>query len=257
MGDRRREPRETRLRLLNPHSALAALETRPGSVHEVGLPPKGAGSAWSQVEEAARAQGVPVRVAQPAEQRGRQRGGGPKSGREGGAYAEADPRPAVSLDELLADPQRDGGRGLWLALDRVQDPRNLGAVVRAAAFFGVAGLLLTRDGSAPLSSLAYDVAAGGLEYVPHAWVGNLTRDLATVKEAGIWVLGASERGDDDVEQVDRARPWLLIVGNEEKGLRRLTLEGCDQTCRLVPQGQVGSLNVSVAAAVLLSTLRRA
>lgn len=167
------------------------------------------------------------------------------------------PREDVGVHQLFEGAkERDAGRGLWLAIDQVQDPRNLGAIFRSASFFGVAGVLLCRDRAAPLSSVAYDTASGGLEYVPFAWAANLSRDMAIARDAGLWILGAAGEAEDDVSTVDRNRPWLLVLGNEEKGLRRLTREGCDQLCRLTPQGDVGSLNVSVAAAVLMAGLRR-
>jgi 23S rRNA (guanosine2251-2'-O)-methyltransferase len=182
--------------------------------------------------------------------------GGP-GGRSGGGEAEVRPREDVGVHQLFEQgAERDAGRGLWLAIDQVQDPRNLGAIFRSASFFGVAGVLLTRDRAAPLSSVAYDTASGGLEYVPFAWASNLSRDMAIARDAGLWILGAAGEADDDVSTVDRNRPWLLVLGNEEKGLRRLTREGCDQLCRLTPQGTVDSLNVSVAAAVLMAGLRR-
>lgn len=189
--------------------------------------------------------------------RGGRGGGGPKSGRTGGAEAEVRPREGIAVHELFAGgAKRDGGKGLWLAIDQVQDPRNLGAIFRSASFFGVAGVLLTRDRAAPLSSVAYDTASGGLEHVPFAWASNLSRDFAEARDNGLWILGAAGEADDDVSTIDRERPWLLVLGNEEKGLRRLTREGCDQLCRLSPIGAVDSLNVSVAAAVLMAGLRR-
>jgi 23S rRNA (guanosine2251-2'-O)-methyltransferase len=100
----------------------------------------------------------------------------------------------------------------------------------------------------------YDVAAGGLEHVPFSIQINLARSLELAKEAGLWTLGSSEHAEEDVSQVPRDRPWLLVVGNEAKGLRRLTLERCDQVCRITPRGAVGSLNASVAAAILIANL---
>ncbi|MFT7462324.1 MAG: 23S rRNA (guanosine2251-2'-O)-methyltransferase [Pseudohongiellaceae bacterium] len=185
------------------------------------------------------------------------RGGGPKSGRSGGAEAEVRPREGIEVHELFAGGAKlEGGKGLWLAIDQVQDPRNLGAIFRSASFFGVAGVLLTRDRAAPLSSVAYDTASGGLEHVPFAWASNLSRDFAAARDEGLWILGAAGEADDDVSTIDRERPWLLVLGNEEKGLRRLTREGCDQLCRLSPIGVVDSLNVSVAAAVFMAGMRQ-
>ncbi len=242
------------LRLTNPHSVLAALECRPSQVRRIFLPPRGAGPAWEQVEEIARNEGVPIEEAS-----GREGGAKSKeSGRSGSAAAEVDEQEGKSEAELFdgAD-QLDEGRGLWLALDQIQDPRNLGALFRSAAFFGVRGVILTRDRSAPLSAVAYDAASGGLEHVPYAQVTNLSRALEAARRGGVWILGGAQEAEMDIAQVPRDRPWLLVLGNEEKGLRRLTREGCDQICCIKALGPVGALNVSVAGAVLMSALRQA
>jgi 23S rRNA (guanosine2251-2'-O)-methyltransferase len=155
---------------------------------------------------------------------------------------------------LCGNEQRDGRYGLWLALDQIQDPHNVGAVFRTAAFFGIRGIVLTRDRSAPINATVYDVASGGMEHVPFSSLPNLSRAIEQAKEAGLWALGASEHAERDVSEIPHDRPWLLVLGNEEKGLRRLTFENCDDVCRLSARGSVGSLNVSVAAGVLMAIL---
>jgi len=245
------------LRLTNPHAVVAALSTRPGDVLSLSVPSRGAGETWQRAAALASDAGIRVRQLAPIERERESadegRRGGHAHGRSGGSRR----RQAVGVHQLFEQgAERDAGRGLWLAIDQVQDPRNLGAIFRSASFFGVAGVLLTRDRAAPLSSVAYDTASGGLEYVPFAWASNLARDMAIARDAGLWILGAAGEADDDVSTVDRNRPWLLVLGNEEKGLRRLTREGCDQLCRLTPRGTIDSLNVSVAAAVLMAGLRR-
>lgn len=245
------------LRLKNPHSILAALERRPADVIEVRLSPKGGSDAWREVEQAARENHVAIKTAfrKTGAVRKRRDKDDAKTGREGAAEALVKELPGVTLGELFDDAQRRAkGRGLWLALDCLQDPHNLGAIFRSAAFFGVQGIVMTADRAAPLSAVAYDVSAGGVECVPFSIQTNLSRTLEYAKEAGAWVLGASEHADQDVSQVQRDRPWLLAIGNESKGLRRLTLENCDVTCRITPHGAVRSLNASVAAGVLMSRL---
>ena len=145
-----------------------------------------------------------------------------------------------------------GDHRLFLALDCLQDPHNVGAIFRTAAFFGVSGIVLTKDRSAPLNAAVYDVASGGLEYVPFSIQTNLSRALQMAKEVGLWGLGTSEHCDTDFRDIPLDRPWLLIVGNEEKGMRRLTAERCDMLCRIPPQSPVSSLNVSVAAGILIA-----
>lgn len=241
------------LELKNPHSVLAAIQARPLDVLDIQVVTDAPSPAWSEVIDVARAHAVRVtRGGRPAS---RDRRGGEKEGRETGMSATVRERPDVPLEELFADAAtRANGHGLWLALDNLQDPHNVGAIFRSAAFFGVQGIVVTKDRSAPLSGVAYDVAAGGLEHVLFTIVPNLARAVAVAKESGLWVLGTSEHAADDITQVDRGRPWLLIVGNEEKGMRRLTTEHCDSVCRITPRGEVTSLNVSVATGILIATL---
>jgi len=241
------------LDLTNPHSVLAALEHRPQDVLEVQLSGGKPTDAWRLVADTAMDRGVAVtEPAGPGPRGGRSR---PAGGRQGGFVARVRPLESVDPAALFARV-RDSGRppGLWLALDCVQDPHNLGAVFRSAAFFGVRGVLLTRDRSAPLSAVVYDVASGGMESVPFSSPPNLDRALKTARDAGLWILGAAEEARRDVSEVPRDRPWLLVLGNEESGLRRLTRENCDDVCRITPHGAVGSLNISAAGAVLMAHL---
>lgn len=145
---------------------------------------------------------------------------------------------------------------LWLALDQVQDPHNLGAILRSASFFGVRAVFVTSDRAAPLTSTVYDVSAGGVEYLPIVEVPNLARLLEQAKERGLWILGTSEHASEKLTNVTLDRNWMLVVGNEQHGLRRLTLDLCDQVVSIPSLGGVTSLNVSAATAVALSQLSR-
>lgn len=241
------------IELKNPHSVLAAIQTRPLDVLDIHVATNAPSPAWSEVLDVARAHAV--RITRGGRPVSRDRRGVEKEGRETGMSATVRERSDLSLEELFAGATtRANGHGLWLALDNLQDPHNVGAIFRTAAFFGVQGIVVTKDRSAPLSGVAYDVAAGGLEHVPFTIVPNLARAVAVAKESGLWVLGTSEHATEDVSQVDRQRPWLLIVGNEEKGMRRLTTEHCDSVCRIAPRGEVTSLNVSVATGILIAML---
>ncbi len=243
------------LLLKNPHSVLAALAHRPGSVTSLTLSSTKPAGAWADVLDAARKAGTPVQVCSPKPHGGRRAPSG-KAGREGGSEATVHERAPLGLEDLFTDivPDRPD---LWIALDQVQDPHNLGAVFRTAAFFGVRGLILTRDRSAPLSGVVYDTATGGVEVVPFAQPANLRGALQVAKDAGLWVLGTSEHESTDVFEIPRDRPWLLVLGNEMAGMRRLTTENCDMMCRLTPRGEgVTSLNVSVAAGALIAVLTR-
>jgi 23S rRNA (guanosine2251-2'-O)-methyltransferase len=265
--------------LKNPHSVLAVLETRPEDVISLKVPEKASNEYWSAVARKARDLRIVVessgsrpsgnlpsapeklirRSTKSAKGIRSGEGVSDESARMGTSEASVRERQGISVEELfLGARDRGGGRGLWLALDSLQDPHNVGAVFRTAAFFGVQGILLTQERSAPLSSTVYDVASGGLERVPFAIQPNLKQGLEAAKEAGLWILGTSEHAHDDLKTVSRDRPWLLVLGNEEKGMRRLTEETCDVLCKVsgAPgiSGGVTSLNVSVAAGVMISYL---
>jgi 23S rRNA (guanosine2251-2'-O)-methyltransferase len=241
--------------LRNPHSVLAALEMRPQDVIEVNVPPKASTEAWERVVQLARAQRVKVSTAQGRGVRPAKTGVPDESARMGLAEAIVKEKAPVSPEVLFQNAQtRNEGKGLWLALDSLQDPHNVGAIFRAAAFFGVQGIVMTQERSAPLTSTAYDVASGGVESVPFVMQTNLQRAFEIAKDSGLWILGSSEHAHDDISTIQRDRPWLLVLGNEEKGMRRLTEESCDLLCKVSPSGRVTSLNVSVAAGILISRL---
>jgi 23S rRNA (guanosine2251-2'-O)-methyltransferase len=106
-----------------------------------------------------------------------------------------------------------------------------------------------------MTSVVYDIASGGVEAVPFVSVINLQRAFEKAKDAGLWILGTSEHAKTPIQKVGADRPWLLVMGNEENGMRRLTEEACDMTCTIPAKGDgVTSLNVSVATGILLSHL---
>lgn len=236
--------------LKNPHSVLAALRQRARDVLEIRVPRGKVSRGWDAVIEAAGGAGVPVRRVTEQKNRGR-RG---ESARSQAAAGLVRPPAETLLDEFLPEAQHPDARGLWLALDRLQDPHNLGAIFRTAAFFGVRGVILTRDQSAPVSGTVLDVASGGIEYVPFSVETNLVRAFDRARQAGLWVLGTSEHAETDFRTITADRPWLLVLGGEERGMRRLTRESCDEVCRIPPAGSVHSLNVSVAAGILIAGL---
>lgn len=157
----------------------------------------------------------------------------------------------VDFHSLIQDAPETG---LWIALDCVQDPHNLGAIFRTAAFFGVRGIVLPKDRSSPITPAVVDVACGGVAHVPYAVVTNFSRALQDFKDAGFWIMGATEHQGDSIYTVPRDRRWVLVLGSEESGMRRLTEESCDLFVKIPARGKVTSLNVSVAAGVLISSL---
>ena len=247
----------------NPHSILAALKMRPKDVLEISLPKDKIDDVWDEIE--ALADRNRIRVGSggpsgPSRQDSRRAGGAnrvePKSGggRESGHGAMIKAKPPSSV-EVLFSGVTESMRGVWLALDSLQDPQNIGAIFRSAAFFGVKGIVLTTERSAPITNTVYDIASGGVEAIPFVQVINLQRAFEKAKDAGLWILGTSEHAKESVKKLKNDRPWLLVMGNEEKGLRRLTEESCDMMCTIPNAGAgVSSLNVSVATGILLSHL---
>jgi 23S rRNA (guanosine2251-2'-O)-methyltransferase len=254
------------LQLRNPHSVLAALETRPQDVLQITAPPDSSHEAWSKVLQLARAKGVKIQSgggggagSKPSRSSSRpnlrQEESLQSAGRLGAAEAQVKERSGITAEELFRGARdRAQGKGLWLALDSLTDPQNVGAIFRAAAFFGVQGIILTQERSAPLTAAVYDVACGGMEYVPFTIQTNLQRAFEVAKEEGLWILGTSEHAKQSFRNIERDRPWLLVVGNEEKGMRRLTEEACDVVCQIPPAGKVTSLNVSVATGIMIAGL---
>ncbi len=221
--------------LRNPHSVEAILRTRPTDVMEVRLAPGKPSPRWSVVAELAQQNEIPVRTSLAAPERRPSSQG--KSERMGVASATVEERRDLLVDELFT-PEVTQIPGLWLALEHLQDPHNVGAIFRTAAFFGIKGIVLTRDRSAPLSATVYDVASGGLEYVPFTVVSSLSRTITLAREAGLQVLGTSEHAEKNVSAIPRDRSHLMIFGNEESGLRRVTQESCDELCGLTPTGAI-------------------
>ncbi|MBC7385641.1 MAG: RNA methyltransferase [Cryobacterium sp.] len=247
----------------NPHSVLAALERRPDDVLSVQISPSTTEDAWKKVSELARK--LKIGTHQVAPEAGSRRGGRPadrisrdepkEGGRASGNEARIKSKDPLSAADLFANArERAGGKGIWLALDSLTDPHNVGAIFRIAGFFGIEGILMTSERSAPLTGTVYDVSCGGVETVPHTEQVNLQRALEVAKEAGLWVLGTSEHAKTSYLDLKRDCPWLIVIGNEEKGMRRLTAETCDVTVGIPPIGEVTSLNASVASAVLISRL---
>jgi 23S rRNA (guanosine2251-2'-O)-methyltransferase len=140
---------------------------------------------------------------------------------------------------------------LILALDGVQDPHNLGACLRTANACGALAVVVPRDRAATLNATARKVAAGAAEITPVVTVTNLVRALGLLKEAGLWIVGADASASSAAHQVDLTGPRCLVMGAEGSGLRDLTRRNCDWLVRLPDLGSVESLNVSVAAGMLL------
>jgi 23S rRNA (guanosine2251-2'-O)-methyltransferase len=163
-----------------------------------------------------------------------------------GVVAEVDPYPYADRNALL---RREGA--LLLALDQVQDPRNLGAVCRSAEFAGAAGVVVPERRSAEVTAVACKASAGAVEHLDVARVRNLADWLAEAKEAGFWIWGADAGASEAPWNADLSGPTVLVLGGEGKGIRPRVASACDGLIALPQSGKVDSLNVSAAAAALL------
>ena len=167
-----------------------------------------------------------------------------------GVAARVGPYPYSDLGEILAAPDP-----LILVLDSVTDPRNLGAVLRAAEGAGASGVVIPKDRVVDVTAAAVKASAGASEHVPVARETNLRRAIDRMKEAGVWVY-AAEVGGTTYTELDLSGSVALVLGSEGRGVRRLVREGCDGAVSIPMVGAVESLNVSVAAAILLYEARR-
>jgi 23S rRNA (guanosine2251-2'-O)-methyltransferase len=161
-------------------------------------------------------------------------------------------RSFLTLEDLLvADSARFSESPFFLALDGVEDPHNLGALLRSADGAGIDGVILPERRSAPLTAIVAKSSAGASEHVRIAKVTNMTRALETMKRAGVWIVGLDERGSPDYSDFDFRGSCCLVLGSEGTGLHELVKRTCDHLLRIPMAGSVSSLNVSVAGAVVM------
>jgi 23S rRNA (guanosine2251-2'-O)-methyltransferase len=160
-------------------------------------------------------------------------------------------RAMLDVEDLLVSGNAPADPALLLALDGVEDPQNLGALLRTADGAGVTGVMLTERRSAPLSAVALKASAGAAEHVRIARVVNLVRAMEQVKAANIWCVGLDERGGMEYTEYDFTAPCMVVLGREGAGLHDLVRRTCDHLLRIPMAGKVASLNVSAAGAAVL------
>ncbi|MCR4962619.1 MAG: 23S rRNA (guanosine(2251)-2'-O)-methyltransferase RlmB [Firmicutes bacterium] len=166
-----------------------------------------------------------------------------------GVAAEAAACDYVDLADILAKAAEDP-QPLLLLLDDIEDPHNLGAILRTALAAGATGAIVPKRNAAPLNDTVMRTSAGAVNYLPVARVSNLTQTIEELKKQGFWIIGGDMQGQC-LWQVDMSGPIALVMGSEGKGLSPLVRKHCDFIASIPMQGQVGSLNVSVAAGILL------
>jgi 23S rRNA (guanosine2251-2'-O)-methyltransferase len=171
-----------------------------------------------------------------------------------GAVLKVSGFPYAEIGALLEKPLPD--RDPLIVLDGIQDPQNLGAVLRSACFLGAGAVIIPQDRSARVSPAVIKVAAGAASYVPVVLVANIARTLQQLKSDGYWAAGLDARADRKLFEADFAVPLCLVVGNEQKGIRPMVKRECDLLVRIPAAGPLDSLNAASAAAVALYEVLR-
>ena len=170
--------------------------------------------------------------------------------RHQGIAAYAAPVDYVELDDILNLAKDRGEDPFLILLDELEDPHNLGAILRTADAVGAHGILIPKHRSCPLSSVVAKTSAGAVEYVPVARIGNVAQTLEGLKKQGLWVAGADMDGTENYYEANLTGPIVLVIGSEGHGVSRLTKEACDFIVKIPMRGKVNSLNASNAAAIL-------
>ena len=234
------EGRRQRVVIYGMHPVLEAL--RAGRVRAVRVSAREDKRLHALLDEA-RAHGVEVRHV-PRDVLDRES----RQGVHQGVVADVDPAPAVSIEAFTAELQPPT---LLVVLDEVEDPQNVGAILRTLDAVGATGLVRQTRRAAALDGAAAKASAGAVHYVPVADVVNIARAVDALKDAGVWTVGLDAGAELAYHEWDLTLPTALVLGAEGHGLRRLVRERCDGLARIPMRGHVGSLNVSAAAAVVL------
>ncbi|MBL8260591.1 MAG: 23S rRNA (guanosine(2251)-2'-O)-methyltransferase RlmB [Candidatus Competibacteraceae bacterium] len=235
------------------HAVAAALKYEPDSIRGLWVERQRRDSRMQTLLAEAGQRGVPTHEAERAEL-DRLSGGA----RHQGVIARvAAARPALAEGDLAEVLAALTEPALLLVLDGVQDPHNLGACLRSAAAAGVHAVIAPLDRAAGLNATVRKVACGAADSVPFVPVTNLARTLRNLRDRGIWLIGAAGEAERSLYETDLTAPTAIVLGAEEKGLRRLTRESCDRLARIpLAENGVESLNVSVAAGIFLFEARR-
>ena len=251
MGSRQHQNRPQTTRFVagrNPVREL--LETDPARV-EKAMVQKGASGSARQIDQLARENGIPVQYVPPA----RLNQLVPGVNHQGVILA-VSPVAYADVDEMLQSiaPDRDTverEKPIVVVLDHIQDPHNLGAIIRSCAATGIKGVIIPDRGAAPVTAASIKTSAGTISQVQVARVGNIPRLILQLKERGYWVAGAEGSGETRMDAMDWDRPLAIVIGSEEKGMGKSVRESCDYLVSIPMVEGVESLNASVAAAVLL------
>lgn len=162
----------------------------------------------------------------------------------------------AELDDLFARAEEQNEAPFFMILDEVEDPHNLGSIMRTADAVGAHGIIIPKRRAVGLTATVAKASTGAIEYIPVARVTNLARTIEELQERGVWIVGTDAKGSDDYRNLDGKMPIGLVIGSEGKGMGRLIKEKCDFLIRLPMAGKVTSLNASVAASLLMYEVYR-
>lgn len=168
-----------------------------------------------------------------------------------GVVARVTPYQYSDVSDILNLAKVRGEAPFIVILDEIEDPHNLGSIVRSAELFGVHGIIIPKRRSASVSTIVYKSSAGAIEHVKIAKVTNLNSVIDDLKEQGIWVYGADIRAEEYSYQVDFSGPCALVIGNEGRGISKLTVQKCDKLIKIPMVGKINSLNASVAGGIMM------
>lgn len=232
--------------LTGPHAVLEALRAGRRSLRRVCMARLERGGIGEIIQNLARERGVPVEFRPGAELDRLVKGAAHQ-----GVLAEAGLFPYAEPEEIVARALRAAEAAFLIVLDGIQDPQNLGAILRTAEAAGAHGLILPRDRAAGVTPAAVRASAGAAEHLPVGRVTNLAAFLDWLKGRGLWVVGAHPTGGRLLYRVDLKGPLALVIGAEGRGVRPLVKSRCDFEVRIPLSGRVASLNASSAAAVCI------
>jgi 23S rRNA (guanosine2251-2'-O)-methyltransferase len=165
-------------------------------------------------------------------------------------------RKQATLEEIIARGKAKNEKGLILLLDEIEDPHNLGALIRTAECSGFHGVVVPRHHAAPITNTVVKTSAGATEHLPIAEETNLVQVIGDLKKEGFWVVGLDMEGTTNYTETDFSSPTALVVGSERKGIRRLVREHCDVLVKIPLHGNIDSLNASVAGALVMFEARK-
>jgi len=162
----------------------------------------------------------------------------------------------AEIDDLFVKAAERNEEPFFLLLDEIEDPHNLGSILRTADAVGAHGVIIPKRRAVGLTATVAKASTGAIEHIPVARVTNLARAIEEIKDRGVWVIGTDAKGKDDYRNIDGKMPLCLVIGSEGKGVGRLIKEKCDFLIHLPMKGKVTSLNASVAASLLMYEVYR-